>query len=107
MRPDFLMFVAAVLSAWSAQAQDAPALMKRYDCYICHANEETKTGPAFADVAAKYRADSNAVAITQTFPSSAPGVWGMLFSIPVHRVIVKVVSQRMVQLHPIVELPGN
>jgi len=31
----------------------------------------------------------------------------MLFSIPVHRVIVKVVSQRMVQLHPIVELPGN
>ncbi len=62
MRPDFLMFVAAVLSAWSAQAQDAPALMKRYDCYICHANEETKTGPAFADVAAKYRADSNAVA---------------------------------------------
>ncbi len=56
------LLVVAALAAGGAQAQDAPALMKRYDCYICHANEQAKTGPAFADVAASYRGDSKAVA---------------------------------------------
>lgn len=50
------------MAAASARAQDAPALMKRYDCYICHADDQTKTGPAFTDVAAKYRGDSKAAA---------------------------------------------
>ncbi len=62
MKRDSLPFVAALMAAARAQAQDAPALMKQYDCYICHADKRAKTGPAFADVAAKYRGDSQAVA---------------------------------------------
>jgi cytochrome c len=62
MKFRFLLFVGALMAAGGAQAQDAPALMKRNDCYICHDNEQTKTGPAFADIAAKYRGDSKAIA---------------------------------------------
>lgn len=62
MKPELLLFVAALMTAGTACAQDGPALMERYDCYICHANEQAKTGPAFTDVAAKYRGDSKAAA---------------------------------------------
>ena len=34
-----------------AQAQAPQALLQEYKCYVCHADNETKTGPAFADVA--------------------------------------------------------
>lgn len=56
--------VAAGLTvAGVVQAQDAPLLMRRYDCYTCHADEEAKAGPAFVDVAAKYQGNSRGAAI--------------------------------------------
>jgi cytochrome c len=42
---------------------DAPALLAKYKCYICHADRETKAGPAFVDVAAHYRGRRNAVTL--------------------------------------------
>lgn len=62
MKLESLLFVAALMASGTACAEDGPALMKRYDCYICHANEQAKTGPAFTDVAARYRGDSKAAA---------------------------------------------
>lgn len=56
--------VAAGLTvAGVVHAQDAPFLIRRYDCYTCHADEEAKAGPAFVDVAAKYQGNSRGVAI--------------------------------------------
>jgi cytochrome c551/c552 len=52
----------AGLSAPGVCAEDPRVLLQRYKCYICHADRETKTGPAYADVAAHYRGDPNAVA---------------------------------------------
>jgi cytochrome c len=54
-----------ILAAGSAdaQSQDAPALFQKYGCDSCHANNEAITGPAFVDVAAKYRGNPNAAAI--------------------------------------------
>jgi len=46
-----------------AQAQAPQALLQEYKCYVCHADNETKTGPAFADVAGRYRGNPQAVAI--------------------------------------------
>jgi cytochrome c551/c552 len=57
-----LIVVAASLAVATARAQDAPALLRKYDCYFCHADREAKTGPAFVDVAAKYRGDPHAAA---------------------------------------------
>jgi len=39
----------------------APELLQQYKCYYCHADKEDKAGPAFADVAARYRGNSQAV----------------------------------------------
>ncbi|HEX6137309.1 MAG TPA: hypothetical protein VF059_06605 [Casimicrobiaceae bacterium] len=43
-------------------AADPQALLTHYKCYICHADRETKAGPAYVDVAAHFRSDPNAVA---------------------------------------------
>jgi cytochrome c len=53
---------AAPFAAVAAPADDGRMLLQRHDCYICHADRETKAGPAFADVASKYRRDPHAAA---------------------------------------------
>jgi cytochrome c len=44
----------AILASSFAHAQDARDLLQRFKCYSCHADRETKTGPAFVDVSSKY-----------------------------------------------------
>ena len=46
-----------------AQSQDAPALFQKYGCDSCHADSEAITGPAYVDIAAKYRGNPHAAAI--------------------------------------------
>ncbi len=54
----------AIMSAIGvARAQAPQVLLQQYKCYTCHADDETKTGPAYVDVAAKYRGNPQAVAI--------------------------------------------
>jgi cytochrome c len=51
-----LVAVAAVISIFGVARAEAPqALLQQYKCYICHADKEAKAGPAYVDVAAKYR----------------------------------------------------
>jgi cytochrome c len=47
--------VIAVCALNVAHAQDPQALLQQYRCYICHADTDTLTGPAYVDVAAKYK----------------------------------------------------
>jgi len=62
-----LRLIATIL-AWSlfasapAQAGDPAALLQKYKCNTCHAENETRTGPAFVDIAARYRGDDKATA---------------------------------------------
>jgi cytochrome c len=44
----------------SAQERDAPAMMQAYGCGICHSDRETMAGPAWVDVANKYRGNPKA-----------------------------------------------
>ena len=53
---------ATALLVPEAGAQAPQALLKRYRCEVCHAERETKTGPAYVDVAARYRGDPKAAA---------------------------------------------
>jgi cytochrome c len=58
--------VAALTLARTAQAADVDAdrargLLTAYKCYICHADDVTKAGPAYVDVAAAYHGDPDAV----------------------------------------------
>ena len=50
----------------SADAVDTAAvtrLLTEHKCYICHADHEAKAGPAYADVAARFRGTRDAVPV--------------------------------------------
>jgi cytochrome c len=57
-----LILAVAACTAGAANAHQGQDLLTKYDCYICHADTQTKTGPAYVDVAVKYRRDPKAVA---------------------------------------------
>lgn len=79
----FVFGVAALamgLSVPEVRAQTPQALLEHYKCYSCHAEREVKTGPAFVDVAAKYRGDPRAAAsLTRAVEQGAHGAgpWHM------------------------------
>jgi cytochrome c len=57
-----LTFVTGLAVAGAAAAEDPQALLQKFDCTVCHATDEAKTGPAFVDIAEHYRDDPQAVA---------------------------------------------
>jgi cytochrome c len=53
------------------------ALMQKDGCGACHAVDKKIVGPAYQDVAAKYKGDAGAVAkLTQKVKTGGAGVWG-------------------------------
>jgi cytochrome c551/c552/cytochrome c5 len=55
------------------------AMMQKYGCSACHAVDKKVLGPAYEDVAAKYRGDAGALAkLTQKVKSGGTGVWGQI-----------------------------
>jgi cytochrome c len=63
MNPVFPFLAAMISVVGFARAQAPEVLLHQCNCYICHSNDETKTGPAYVDVAAKYAGNPQAVAI--------------------------------------------
>lgn len=77
-----LTAVLAVAIVGIAQAAEprAQSLMREHKCYICHADQKPLAGPAFADVAAAYEGNQDAVAIVATLIRSGKhggGPWHM------------------------------
>lgn len=64
-----LALIGVALAVGGAQANDLPAqaLMQERKCYVCHADNDALAGPAFVDVAAKFRGNPNAVTLIATF----------------------------------------
>ena len=55
----------------------AEALMKKDNCAVCHAVDKKLVGPAYVDVAAKYKGDKDAVAkLSKKVKEGGSGVWG-------------------------------
>ena len=68
---------AALLAAFPASAQEA--LAKKYACFACHAVDKKLVGPAYKDVAAKYRNDSGAEArLVEKVKKGSQGTWGQV-----------------------------
>ena len=61
-------------------AADAPAdLAKKSGCTACHAIEKKLVGPAFTEVAAKYKTQKNAdVMLAAKIKKGGSGVWGVI-----------------------------
>ena len=72
-----LLVLGAALAAGSAQAQDAKALLQKHGCTACHNEAKKVIGPAYVDVAAKYKADAGAAAkLADKVKKGGSGVWG-------------------------------
>ena len=53
------------------------ALMQKNGCGACHAVDKKIVGPAYQDVAAKYKGDAGALAkLSQKVKTGGAGVWG-------------------------------
>ena len=69
---------AALLAAVLPLAAHANAdLAKSKNCMACHSVDKKLVGPAFKDVAAKYKADKGAAAkLSQSIQKGSTGKWG-------------------------------
>ena len=77
---------AAVLSATAtgakgklAAAGKAESLMRKSDCFTCHSLKRKVVGPAYRDVAKKYKGDKGAVAmLVKKVKEGGAGNWGQV-----------------------------
>ncbi len=71
-------FTAAGLFASGAVfAQSAEDLIKKHGCAACHSNDKKVVGPAYVEVAAKYKGDAGAAAkLMEKVKKGGSGVWG-------------------------------
>lgn len=80
-------FISANCMAQTGNVNDLAAaaeLAKGNGCYSCHAAAEKIVGPAFKDVAAKYRDDKDAVAsLAHSIQYGSKGKWGRI-PMPTH-----------------------
>ena len=77
-----LFAAAGILGTGAAQAADAKAaedLMKKHACIACHAVDKKMVGPAYKDVAAKYRGQKDiAPKLVEKVKKGGVGVWGQV-----------------------------
>ena len=71
----------ALLGSGAANAAldnaQAEAMMKKYACSACHSIDKKVVGPAYVDVAAKYKDDKNAAdMLAKKVKEGGTGVWG-------------------------------
>lgn len=73
-----ILLLAAAAVAFSAPAwADTEAAMKKANCYTCHTKDKKLVGPAFKDIAAKYKGQADAPAkLFDKVRKGGSGVWG-------------------------------
>ena len=73
-----VVLAAAGLAATGAVYADAGEdLLKKSGCTACHSNDKKLVGPAYKDVAAKYKGDAGAAAkLAEKVKKGGSGVWG-------------------------------
>ncbi len=78
-----LLMILSVAAAWmianSAMGVEMPSLAKKNNCTACHAIDRKVLGPAWMDVAKKYKGDKGAEArLVAKVEKGGSGVWGPL-----------------------------
>jgi len=70
-----MVVAAGVLAAPLAQADEA--LLKKHNCVACHQIDKKVVGPAYKDVAKKYKGKKDiAVKLAEKVKKGGQGVWG-------------------------------
>ena len=78
-----LATLAAVAAAFlvlpTSPARASEELAKKHVCFACHAVDKKLVGPAYKDVAAKYRGDKGAEAkLVEKVKKGGVGAWGQV-----------------------------
>jgi cytochrome c len=64
-------------NAWAADAKAGEALAKSNGCFACHTLDKKTVGPAYKDIAAKYRGAKGAeVELFKKVKAGGKGTWG-------------------------------
>ena len=79
MKAVYVAMMAAAGIVMAGQAQADEALAKAKNCMACHAIDKKLVGPAYKDVAAKYKGDAKAPAmLAEKIKAGGKGVWGQI-----------------------------
>lgn len=74
-----MIAAAGLMVAGSALAADMPAVAKKNNCTACHAVDKKVVGPAWKDVAAKYKGDAAAWdKVAAKIKKGGSGAWGSM-----------------------------
>lgn len=81
MKRTTLIVTAAALAGLAAttvaRAAGEEALAKKYNCFACHSVDKKVIGPAYVDVAKKYKGQAGAEAkLIEKVKKGGQGVWG-------------------------------
>jgi len=69
--------LAGLFAAGTVQADAGEDLLKKSGCTACHAIDKKLVGPAYVEVAAKYKGDAGAAAkLADKVKKGGSGVWG-------------------------------
>ena len=73
----FVFAAAALIASGAVHAAPVDDLLTKSGCTACHANDKKIVGPAYNDVAAKYKGDAGAAAkLADKVKKGGSGVWG-------------------------------
>jgi cytochrome c len=68
---------AAAAAGVAAPAMASADMAKKYNCTACHSVDKKLVGPAYKDVAAKYKGDAAAAGkLAEKVKKGGSGVWG-------------------------------
>lgn len=82
MKP-YVLFASAALVFAASPVHASEALAQKHSCLNCHSVSEEKIGPAYKDVAAKYRGQKDAAAmLAAKVKAGGSGVWGTVMMPP-------------------------
>lgn len=73
-----LLFVAALGLASQAVWADGAVMADKGGCLACHNVDSRKVGPAFKDVAAKYKGQDIQATLIEKIKTGGRGNWGVL-----------------------------
>jgi len=72
-----MIAAAGLMVAGSASAAEMNPLAKKHGCTACHTMDKKLVGPAYIDVAKKYKGDAGAAAkLEAKVAKGGSGVWG-------------------------------
>ena len=74
MRLSIVCALAALAAAVPAHADEA--LAKKHNCLACHQVDKKSVGPAYKDIAAKYKGQAVAAKLEEKVRKGGQGVWG-------------------------------